>query len=156
MSAPVSKTGSDNPPSDPVGEFRLATAVVIGAYHGPRFNPGAGRLPAELGMAEAAWEVLRSALEQCRAEWSFTGTAEQAKMQAPVEINNRLGNGYSFMTSPSSYRAILDPITDEVIGHDYGGWMYKDNSPVQATRPDGSGVYATVFLCTHRVPGGPR
>lgn len=156
MSAPVSRSRTDRPANDPIGTFRLATAVIMGAYHGPRVNPGAGRLPVELGMAEPAWDELRSALDRCRAEWSFTGTAEQAKMQAPVAINDRLGNGYSFMSSPSSYRAILDPITDEVIGHDYGGWMYRGDQPVEAAGPGGSGVFATVFLCTYRVANGPR
>lgn len=152
---PTPAQSADRLEKDPVGTFRLATAVVVGAYHGPLFNPGAGRLPVELGTAELDWAPLRDALEACRAEWTFDGTAAQAKTQVAVAINSRLSDGLSVVTSPSSYRAILDPITDEVIGHDYGGWVYRDGEPVRADHGGNAGVYATVFLCTLRAQTAP-
>lgn len=140
--------------TDPAGRFRLASAMIVGAYHGPRFNPGNGRLPLELGKQEPSWDRIRAALDKCLQTWRFDGTAEQAKHQAPLALNKLIAPDYNYRSTESSYRAILDPITDEVIGHDYGGWLYvgeTDDEPLEVTRPGGVGVYATVFLCTHRI-----
>lgn len=137
-----------------VRQYKMTTATLMGLYYGPKFSPAPGTLPLERAESQGDWKAITGVLKECMKTWSFAGTDEEAKAQAPVFISERIGaldSGLS-VRNTAGYKAILDPITDEVIGHDYSGWVFKGEDPLHASLAGGNtGVYAAVFISIRKV-----
>lgn len=130
-------------------KYRLMRASLMGLYYGPKFVPAPGCLPFERSKNLAAWAEITGVLDKCIKDWMFEGTHEAAKIQAPAFISEQLQtlNPELSVQSMAGYKTILDPITDEVIGHDYSGWVYNGEEPLEAALTAGtSGVYAALFV----------
>lgn len=126
-------------------------AVLLGVPYGPRYNPGTGRLPAEIGEGVPEWAEIRAALAACVKEWSFTGSAEEAKTDAREAISAKLEPKYAIQTAAARYKVLVDPITGEILGHVYDGWVYQGQNPLEAKFDGSSGAYASILFSTRIV-----
>lgn len=131
--------------------YRLGMAIVLGVPYGPRSNPGAGRLPAEIGEGVPEWAEVRAALAACVRDWQFTGSAGEAKVDAREAIAARLADKYTLMSAEARYKVLVDPITGEIYGHIYDGWIYQGPDPLEIRFDASSGAFASILFSTRIV-----